>query len=485
MKGIKKLLTGILAATMIMGMSITAFAGENTITIERDTASYGQGKEVTNGKKDPDPAALIQDYTAYKILSVEISGTDSKTYLYYTDTDAKKTALVGTGLFNAVKGDVEGKWYISLNQEADAIKGKSEADQGLAVAAALDGIKTSFPSKTVKTADENNAVFTGMEDGYYLITSTLGSNLIVKTFGGEVVSVKEKNEYPTIDKKQRDDDLLPKDAYTDDSVNVKVGDVIDYQITVKVPAKTSKEIIVTDTMSAGLTLDPDSIEVTGYGEGTAAVVNGQTFTVTLPVNTGDKDSTTITFKATINSSALTETGKKNEVTLDYGNYHQYDSVPYEIYKTGIFKYDGATNAALKGAKFSLTAGGTALTFTKKADTETTYVVDPNGTDVLTSGEDGTIYIEGIDYDKELVLTETEAPANYNLLTDSVSIAANPYVVKMTDSLVLAGLFKVANNVGSILPSTGGIGTTIFYIVGAVLIIAGVAYFIVRRKANAQ
>jgi LPXTG-motif cell wall-anchored protein len=238
-------------------------------------------------------------------------------------------------------------------------------------------------------------------------------------------------------------------------------------------------------MSAGLTLDPDSIEVTGYGEGTAAVVNGQTFTVTLPVNTGDKDSTTITFKATINSSALTETGKKNEVTLDYGNYHQYDSVPYEIYKTGIFKYDGATNAALKGAKFSLTAGGTALTFTKKADTETTYVVDPNGTDVLTSGEDGTIYIEGIDYDKELVLTETEAPANYNLLTDSVSIAANPYVVKMTDSLVLAGLFKVANNVGSILPSTGGIGTTIFYIVGAVLIIAGVAYFIVRRKANAQ
>ena len=498
MKGIKKLLTGILAATLIMGSTITAFAaddagqtpaaaGTNTITITRDD-SYAESPRVTNGETIPD--AGIQDYTAYKILSVEITGEGSSaTYLYYVTDAAQKEALVGTGFFNATEG--EGKWYISLNQEKlvgeKKLKDMSEGDQGLAVAKALNDIKSNFEKKTVQTNDNSAAVFDGMDDGYYFIESSLGSQLIVETVGKDV-EIAEKNEYPTIDKKQRDDDYkatAPADKpYTDDSVNVRVGDVIEYQITVEVPANTNREIIVTDTMSAGLTLS-GTIAVKGYGEGTQAVVDGQTFTVTLPVNTGARTSSTITFQATVNSSAITETGKKNEVTLDYGNYHQVDSVPYEIYKTGIFKYDGATNAALEGAEFSLTANGTALTFTKKAGSDTTYVVDPNGKDVLTSGADGTIYIEGIDKDKELVLEETKAPENYNKLTETKTITADPYIVPVGSTLVLDGLFKVANNVGTLLPSTGGIGTTIFYIVGGLLIVAGVAYFIVRRKADAE
>ncbi len=497
MKGIKKLLTGILAATLIMGSTITAFAaddagqtpaaaGSNTITITRDD-SYAESPEVTNGDKIPN--AGIQDYTAYKILSVEITEDGgTTTYLYYVTNEAQKNALVGTGFFNAAEG--EGKWYISLNQEKlvgeKKLKDMSEGDQGLAVAEALNGIKSNFEKKTVQTNDNSAAVFDRMDDGYYFIESSLGSQLIVETVGKNV-EIAEKNEYPTIDKKQRDDDYkatAPTDKpYTDDSVNVRVGDVIEYQITVEVPANTNRDIVVTDTMSEGLTLVSGSVEVTGYGAGTAAVVDGQTFTVTLPVNTGARTSSTITFQATVNSSAITETGKKNEVTLDYGNYHQYDSVPYEIYKTGVFKFDGATEKALEGAEFTLAAGTTTLKFSEE---DGVYVVDmENGFQTLTSNDKGEIRVKGIDVDKTLTLTETKAPDNYNLLTAPVTIGSE-YIVKIDDADPAAkDLFPVANNVGTLLPSTGGIGTTIFYIVGGLLIVAGVAYFIVRRKADAE
>jgi fimbrial isopeptide formation D2 family protein/LPXTG-motif cell wall-anchored protein len=497
MKGIKTLLTGVLAATLIMGSTITAFAtdagadasaaaGSNKITIERDTDTYGQGKEVTNSEIDPD--SLIQDYTAYKILSVEISGTDSQTYLYYVDNADQKAALVTTGIFNISEAG-EGKWYVSLNQEA-TVDGKKFSEmtadeQGIAVAEKFRAMdKSSFDKKVVQTEDASNAVFDNMSDGYYYIESTLGSNLIVRTVG-ENITIHEKNKYPTIDKKQKDEDYTG-EGYTDDSVNVKVGDVINYQITVSVPAKTSKEIIVTDTMSTGLTLVANSIVVTGYGAGTTAAVDGQTFTVTLPVNTGDATTTTITFDATVNTNAVTEAGKKNEVTLDYGNYHQYDSVPYEIYKTGVLKFDGATEDPLKGAEFTLAAKkGDTLTTLKFTLTDGVYVVDENGSDTLTSNDDGEILVKGIDADKTLVLTETKAPKDYNLLTDPVTIGSEYIVVIDEEDTPMEELFPVANFVGTILPSTGGMGTTIFYIVGAVLIVAGVAYFIVRRKAHAE
>ena len=501
MKGIKKLLTGVLAATLIMGSTITAFAaddagqtpaaaGTNTITITRDD-SYAESPEVSNGKtlKDADGNPLgIQDYTAYKILSVEITGEGSSaTYLYYVTDPAQKEALVGTGFFNATEGkDAAGnvRYYISLKQEK--VEGMSESEQGLAVAEELSKIKDKFTSKTVQTNDGNDAEFRNMEDGYYFIESSLGSQLIVETVGKNV-EIAEKNEYPTIDKKQRDDDYkataTAEKPYTDDPVNVRVGDVIEYQITVEVPAHTNREIIVTDTMSEGLTLVSGSVEVTGYGAGTAAVVDGQTFTVTLPVNTGARTSSTITFQATVNSSAITETGKKNEVTLDYGNYHQYDFVPYEIYKTGVFKFDGATEKALEGAEFTLAAGTTPLKFSEE---DGVYVVDmEKGSPTLTSNDKGEIRVKGIDVDKTLTLTETKAPDNYNLLTAPVTIGAE-YIVKIGDAdPATQALFPVANNVGTILPSTGGMGTTIFYIVGGLLIIAGVAYFIVRRKAHAE
>ena len=76
------------------------------------------------------------------------------------------------------------------------------------------------------------------------------------------------------------------------------------------------------------------------------------------------------------------------------------------------------------------------------------------------------------------LQEEVAPEGYTMLSER-------FPVEMDTNKTAYQEVKVENKSGVTLPSTGGIGTTIFYIVGGILIVAGIAYFIVRRKANAQ
>ena len=85
---------------------------------------------------------------------------------------------------------------------------------------------------------------------------------------------------------------------------------------------------------------------------------------------------------------------------------------------------------------------------------------------------------GLDDDANYYLQEEVAPAGYTMLDSR-------FEVVMDRNLTEYQPVKILNNTGLVLPSTGGIGTTIFYIVGGVLIVAGIAYFIVRRKSNAQ
>jgi LPXTG-motif cell wall-anchored protein len=107
-------------------------------------------------------------------------------------------------------------------------------------------------------------------------------------------------------------------------------------------------------------------------------------------------------------------------------------------------------------------------------------------------DSGKVYVRGLDADA-YTLTETEAPAGYNLLSAPVNVVVH----RATENVIDGNYYLsdddnqnvneigVINKTGSLLPSTGGMGTTLFYIIGGVLIIAGVAYFMVRRKADAE
>lgn len=503
MKGFKKLLTGILAATMIMGSSMTVFATEGTtaVTITRSSDYAGDSVKDEDGKE-----VTVQKYTYYKILSADVasdgvtnSDTGKQTGVaasYYAVGQDQMNALNGIFNFNgATTVDGETRYYVTGLKDG-------LADQALASAikTAVDAKSSLFPGVETNNAQTSGTTQLNIpSDGYYLISSELGSNMIIQTVGETAISIKEKNEYPTIDKLQQDitdnkgqinSGRLAADATTTEFANLQVGDIVEYTIKVNVPANTNKEITVTDTMSAGLEF-ASGIKVDGTETIAQSSLSGKTFTVTIPENTGDAKTSTITYQARITDAALSDSGKKNEVTLDYGEYHQYDYVPYNIYKAGVHKYDGSTNASLEGVEFAFYVGGTVgtvegatpLNVVKQGD----YYVPTSAqgaSNTVATDANGVILIRGLDTDKTYWVYETKTKPGYNM-----PVGTDRYkqltLKGDSDTLEAAGMDPFVNNTGATLPSTGGIGTTIFYIIGGLLIVAAVVFFVVRRKNDAE
>ena len=495
MKGLKKLLTGILAATMVMGASLTAFAVDDATASIEITRHDTYDADAQEGQ--------VQAYTWYRLMDATIidatDDSDAKA-AYYVDTLEKAEALKKSGFFKYTEVTTN-HYNIEL---ADNVPNNETTAKAMAAYFAGDGKAdlAKFPSSGEAIPADKDGVTTidTLKKGYYYITSTLGTSAIVKTLGNE--KLVEKNQYPSVDKKQKDDDIAD---YINEEVGVGVGDKVYYEIKVNVPANTSDDIIVTDTMSMGLDFaDPWELKVTGYGAGSEANAqkgtDGRSFTINLPPNSGAADISTITFTAVVNKDAIIDNDKENEVTIDYGNYHNVDTVYYKIYRAGAFKYDGSTGKELEGVKFTLKKNNADLKVSLHDDGY--YYVDATGSSTVTTNKKGFILIRGLDnMNDTYTLTETETLPGYNLL-DAPKTLENlaedsygeyaPTVDKddqgklpLENQTTFKELITIANNTGSLLPSTGGIGTTIFYIVGAILIVAGVAYFIVRRKANAQ
>ncbi|WP_408070819.1 isopeptide-forming domain-containing fimbrial protein [Butyrivibrio sp. JL13D10] len=478
MKGLKKFLTGILAGAMALSMTLTAgnamSAKAADITIDSTSEDSSQNTK--------------QSYTWYRILSADISddvtleqGTNkitSGTVVYYTDTEARAKALQGTGLFDYT-ATADGKFNVYPN---DAGKNAS----GELLAAKLDEIKESFESGTVNgDADGSTELGVGT-DGYYLITSSLGSTLIAQTLGSNV-HITEKNTYPTVDKKQS----TTADNYSNEDLTVKVGDVIYYSIDVTIPAATSEEIFVRDTMSTGLSYNNDAV-VTGYN-GIALSgedLKGATFGYKFAANNGSNASATITFSATVTADAVIASSKQNDVTLDYGEYHQEDTVKFLTYKTIVYKYGGAEESnKLEGVKFTLKANNVDFPVSYDA-TNKCYFPDANGSAEIVTDADGFIVIRGLsNVETTYTIYETETVAGYNLPAEADRTTPLALVEDnggtYTPNKDADSAAKIRNNSGAVLPSTGGIGTTIFYIIGGLLIVAAVVFFVVRRKSDAE
>jgi fimbrial isopeptide formation D2 family protein/LPXTG-motif cell wall-anchored protein len=505
MKGIKKLLTGILAATMIMGSTLSVSAAQ-TITITRD-ASY----------KDDMTNTEVQTYTWYRAMKAVVGKdgkVDPKNIGYYVDKEADMNALAATNLFNLTESKIGDTkiWNVFL---------KDANTTGPQIAEALNAVKTQFTAHGEVAANPTSGsrdVSFEVDDGYYLIVSELGSLLIADTAGREA-KIAEKNKYPELDKQQRDatdnGNWLNKAQNTEETVDVKVGDTIAYQLIIKVPNHTSDEIIISDTMTKGLVID-GAVTVTGYGEGAKAEIaaDGKSFTVKLPTRDDKAEGapefvdSVITFNAKVTAEAITASAaeRKNEATLEYGNYHQKDFVPYTMERTAAFKYDGALKvdngdetftvpetAKLTGVEFTLKVNGAELKVSK-ADNTNYYVPDASGSSTVVTDDKGYIIIRGLDVDgtKTYTLTETKTLAGFNLPVGEDGKPVNFELTVVSDNsedyepgLETAELKKIENNKGTLLPSTGGVGTTMFYIFGSILIVAGVAYFILRRKGNVQ
>ena len=538
MKHLKKVFAFLLVALLVLSLSAVAFAADSPKII------------IANNDPKKDTNNTGEVYKAYKIFdAVKATGTTITTngtaqtadgpityriaksspwfsVLFDANGDAANAAQVW---FTATK--IEGAdpetWQVNPTATTEALTdAKTIADWLLknkpAGATAID-LKT--PAKG--EAQKENTVTAG--DGYYLVTSTLGTNLGLATTDMPFTVV-EKNTYPSVEKKQNDKSAT--DTYSKDVVNVQVGDTIYYEVTVDVPATAKGTLTVTDTMSSGLNpaanttvtakIDSADLEKTyeiTVDESTetktnwsiADGTNGYVITIDANENTVGK---TIKFymTATVNDKAIiTDTTKVNEVELVYSNYTQKDSVNYETGATGAIKYDGATGEVnqenvltaksgkelkpLAGATFELQLGVVKVPVVKHADGYYyPKTLDSETEATIVTEADGKLLFRGLDKDtdKKYTLVETKAPDGYNLLTSGVELviaanntAADGKPLVAAEDIPQASIAKIANNQGTVLPSTGGIGTTIFYVVGGVLVLGAAVMLITKKRMTKE
>lgn len=476
MKKFKKIFAAIAASALVAAMSFTSMAA--SITISRGDKFEAGGENTTE-----------ETYTYYKVLnavktskdlgnttddnvgktedtkgiSYQISKDDpwfdaltkdtKQTYLKLTQSAADKSVYV-------VEWNDPAK-----NDEAEAIK-LANVLKGHLKDAAIEN--TGVPFKTGDTVD--------VTDGYYLITSSLGTNLILATSD---ITIKEKNVYPTIDK------------FVDDKKSLadhNIGDMVPYTITVTVPENVvtddNRQIVIDDTMADVLKFDGVVSAVEGnnttFTEFETNKVDDHHFTITLKNLAAAKGKTiTFTYTAELLKAAEANTPYANKATLSYSNY----VTPKKIanVKTYAFtlKKEKEDKTELTGAKFELrtneTDSDSAIMFVADATKENYVKADSTAAGSKTI-EAGTVKIRGIK-SGTYYLVETEAPQGYNVLDHAITIVIdeNGEVTDHTNNVV-----EVVNKKGLVLPSTGGMGTTVFAIVG-LLVMAGAAVTLIVKK----
>ena len=476
MKQFKTLVALVLALALTMTLVGSAMAASITVN---NTGDHKPEEGATDNTK----------YEWYRIFDASfVNGTDATDGVrYYTTSADVKTALESITVnghkftVTAVPGTNPTEYNITSDfVDADAEK---LADELFAKKSTWVKSDSTFAAGEIQT----------VTPGYYLVTSTLGSKIILDTLGAE--NINEKNEYIT-------------DTKTVAKTNYNIGDKVLYTITVTIPATTDFTLPVTvhDNLQDVLKLDKDSVAVKN-GES-----NFTTFSVTDPVasttktgfNTFDivlninslanattATTLTITYEAELLKTAAADTELVNE---EFTEYSDYTTKPKDV-KVKTFDFDlkktfvGATTQSNFEATFALfeSDGTTAINLIE--DTAYEKYHRPDSTESATANTfkvkgGGTVNVKGLAAGTYTV-KETATSAGYNMLTDviTVTIDANGDVSYTCGSNTGSGEIPVENNAGSELPSTGGIGTTIFYIAGAVLVLGAAAIVIARRKAE--
>ena len=483
MKHARKLASLLLALVMVFALAVTVAAEETA------------GTTGTKGSITVDNPIAGQNYTAYKIFDVVYDNADHYSYTidggdsgnpWYGTVSAYATTEHGLTLTQ-----VEGTDTYVVTTTGDF----SPAAFADALKKALDADSTAFHG-TALTKNGTQATATVDELGYYFVTSTNGA-LCNLTTTNPHITIHDKNDMPF--------------EKTAQETSVEVGQIVHYTIKGKVPDHTwfdEYTYEITDKMSKGLTFDNTSVKVTvgdaevpstdnKYTLAEGSSTDEYTFKLSIDVKQFEiGDEIVVKYNATVNENAVAQISK-NKAVLRYSN-DPTDStktnttpeqeVPVYTSKIAIVKVEtGNENKKLEGAKFVLykkaptdtdpnaiqyykkwdaTDTTKAVTWVDSIDKATTVETDKKGEASFDGLADGTYY-----------LVETKAPAGYNQLTGPVEVPVNG----ATQLIVNA---TVKNQAGTLLPSTGGMGTTVFYVLGAVLVV-GAGVLLVTKKRMSQ
>lgn len=476
----KKFFAVLISLVLVFSMSAVAFA--------EDTTTPATGTITING-------IAGEEYTIYKMFSFEPS-VDGKTGRYNPET--------GWDAFYAEGGP--GAAYLAYDADAGTIKwngatnsetGEPDADAVAALAKAAVAYAENLEGviSATETADaDGKATFTNLELGYYAIDTSLGTICALTTTNKEA-TVNEKNGQPKVEKKIVEDTLV-------DANNVAIGDTVNYQATITA-GKGTVNYVLHDTMSAGLTFKADSVVVK---KGDATLTAGKDYTLstscadgcTFEIDLGEDyektlnegDTIVVTYSAVLEGDEVVigNTGNPNTITLTYGNAQKTTEDTVITYTTELvidkIEIVDGTELALNGAGFTLYKDSVAEG--NKIGNEITGVT----TFTWTGLEEG-----------KYILVETTTPAGYNTIknieftitcteptkVDAATDTATWSTTSTTISAVDGGTFygKIENKTGSLLPETGGIGTTIFYIVGITLMLGAVILLITKKRVAAK
>lgn len=515
MKKMKKLVGILLTLAMIVAMSVTAFAEETN----NGSSTYTITAPQTDHK-----------YEIYQIFTGDLSGS----VLSNVKWGVNGTGATGTSVENTVLNRLTGltgsdkeklaeiEKYVNLKTDPVATVKKGETAE---VAAGYYLIK------------DKDGSLAGQDDTYTLYLAKICANL----------TIEPKANKPSSEKKVKDVNDTTGAATTDagrntnwiDSADYDIGDAVPFQLTGTVASDydeyTVYKFIFRDKESAGLTFNND---VKVYVDDSTAPIDSEYYTVEVTntkketfnvsfadlkqipgVHAGSK--IRVEYTSRLNENAvLGSTGNPNTMHLEYSNNPNNaqggetgktpdDTVIVFTYKLVVnkTKRNGEDLEALAGADFKLEKKNPDGSYTE-VTRKTMATVDPKGKETTVTGDDAKtatrFTFTGLD-DGQYRLTETTTPAGYNTIApieftvtaDHDILSDNPALktlngdkvsgeINLTSSIDKGSLSTdIVNQAGTELPSTGGMGTTILYVIGAILVIGAGILLVTKKRMNAN
>ena len=469
MKTTRKILAVVFAVVMVLVMSLpVSAAGNGSITVTN----------ATTGK----------DYSAYKVFDLTYTGDNvAYTYTKTGASDAFYTALTTTTGENAspftltptTNADV---YNVSTSETAENIAAWLKTNENLLGSAAAT---TEAASETVS--------FTGLDFGYYYVTSELGS-AVTLTSAKPSASIVDKNQKPGQDDTDGYKSIVDENGNNVDNLSAQYGETVTFKLTAtatnydgatKITQYVAHDLPGTGYSNltlTGVTVGETPLAGTAYSTSTAGT--GE-FTVNIPWvdNNGDfiytGNGTTsapivVTLTATVtdasndrtNTGWFTWTGKTDD--------DDSEDVTVDSYKITIDKYDSDTNAKLQYAEFvlknandeyyNLTSG--VVSWVASQDNATVFTTDPNGAAEITGLKNGTYTV-----------METKAPDGYVLAINGTDVTIND----------ANGTASISNTKGSTtpLPETGGVGTVLFITFGMIAVVVTGVFLVTNKRMSKE
>lgn len=527
MKRMKKIMAVLLTAIMTMAMAVTAFA-DNVATTTTGTNKLTVN--VKTGQGVPTQTLEGQTIYLYKLFDVtESPNGETKNYAYTVNPANGYKDAIKSALGNSFTGTTDEEYaaaVLALKDTEGAVQKFANDFTTYALTNTTSKVEATTNSGKITKTNKESYTFSDLAAGYYLVYVTGGKEIqsSLVTVDTDATTVDLKTEAPSITK-------------TADKDTVSIGQVVKYTVTGSIPDTTGYDqyqYIIHDELSKGLDFVNDengtalgegatTVKVTvAFGEGVTDATETVPTTANLDTANNKKMSLdlsawvkanqtnkgkefTVTYYAKVNANAVVT--EKNNAQLEYGNKpgETTKTTPSEAktptYPLDILKKDKKGDKKLAGAKFSLYRSSEDAKNGKNAikvsGSNGNYVVDSTSTTTeFESVEEITragynLHVNGL-AEGTYYLVETQAPAGYNKLTAPIKIEitksadteVNNWTISKDGTVETDKIIDIENSTGSLLPSTGGMGTIIFAVIAAILVLGVAVSFIRDKRKNA-